>query len=149
METEFDSTVDYYRVLGIKSNATQDEIKQSHIQLALKYHPDVNKEINIEKYRDIQNAYNILSRPEIRESYDLTRRRMIHRNDFYPDKNSNFRDLNKNIDIPNYDVQRLQFKETQKHASSNWRELKDKYKSEQWQKKDLAFKKVGFYIWFK
>lgn len=143
MESDFDATIDYYKILGVQSTASIEEIKQTHIQLALKYHPDVNKTINVEQYRDIQSAYNILSKPEIRAMYDMSRRKLL--NIFDPAVNvkaSQSIDTGRN-NVMLYETQRILFKETQKNASSNWRELKDKYKSEQWQSKDLAFKKVS------
>jgi len=62
---------DYYDILGVKKDATQEEIKQAFRKLALKYHPDRNKEPGAEeKFKEIQEAYSVLSDPEKREKYD-------------------------------------------------------------------------------
>lgn len=63
---------DYYEVLGVSRNATEQEIKQAYRRLALKYHPDRNpgnKEAE-EKFKEIAEAYQVLSSPELRARYD-------------------------------------------------------------------------------
>jgi len=62
---------DYYAVLGIDKKASQDEIKQAYRRLARKYHPDVSKEQNAEeKFKNLQEAYEVLKDPEKRNAYD-------------------------------------------------------------------------------
>lgn len=63
---------DYYKILGVDKNATDEQIKKSYRKLSLKYHPDKNpgnKEAE-EKFKEISEAYSILSDPQKRQQYD-------------------------------------------------------------------------------
>ena len=65
------SKLDYYEVLGVSKNASKEDIKASYRRLALKYHPDRNKEPGAEeKFKEINEAYGVLSDPEKRARYD-------------------------------------------------------------------------------
>ncbi|THD24909.1 DnaJ subfamily B member 4 [Fasciola hepatica] len=62
---------DFYKVLGINKGADLDEIKKAYRKMALRYHPDKNKSPNAaEKFKEIAEAYEILSDPKKREIYD-------------------------------------------------------------------------------
>ena len=63
---------DFYKILEIKKNAKDDEIKKAYRKLTLKYHPDKNQgdEAAKEKFHDVAAAYEILSDKEKRRKYD-------------------------------------------------------------------------------
>lgn len=62
---------DYYKILGIPSGSNEDEIKKAYRRMALKFHPDKNKDPNAEeKFKEIAEAYEVLSDPKKRVIYD-------------------------------------------------------------------------------
>ena len=62
---------DYYEILGVKRDSTEQEIKSAYRKLARKYHPDVNKTKEAEqKFKDINEAYEVLGDKEKRQRYD-------------------------------------------------------------------------------
>lgn len=76
---------DYYSILGVAKNSQEDEIKKAYRNLAKKYHPDVNTtggelyEPNSQKFRDVAEAYAVLSNKTLRLDYDM-------RNKNFPDQ---------------------------------------------------------------
>ncbi|XP_055489385.1 dnaJ homolog subfamily B member 5 isoform X1 [Leucoraja erinacea] len=61
----------YYNILGINTEASDDEIKKAYRKMALKFHPDKNKDPNAEdKFKEIAEAYEVLSDPKKRSIYD-------------------------------------------------------------------------------
>jgi curved DNA-binding protein len=62
---------DYYAVMGVDRDASQDEIKRAYRRLARKYHPDVSNEPNAEaRFKELGEAYEVLKDPEKRTAYD-------------------------------------------------------------------------------
>ena len=72
-----DTNVDYYKVLGVSENATQDEIRRAYKKLAIKWHPDKNpdnKKEAEEKFKAISDAYSVLGDEKKREEWDNYRK---------------------------------------------------------------------------
>lgn len=63
---------DYYKVLGVSKNASQDEIKKAYRKLAVKYHPDKNRDNKVaeDKFKAVNEAHEVLGDPEKRKKYD-------------------------------------------------------------------------------
>ena len=62
---------DYYAVMGVERDASQDDIKRAYRKLARKYHPDVSKEADAEaRFKELGEAYEVLKDPEKRVAYD-------------------------------------------------------------------------------
>lgn len=99
----------YYELLEVDYNATQEQIKRSYYKLAKKYHPDINpKTANLFKY--ITAAYNVLSNPKERELYDLTLKYDNLENDLNSTPNTTSKstydtnkDFEEDIDVPSYE----------------------------------------------
>jgi DnaJ family protein C protein 7 len=68
---------DYYKILGVEKNASDDDLKKAYRKLALKWHPDKNSQTEEKraeaekKFKDINEAYSVLSDPEKKRQYDL------------------------------------------------------------------------------
>ena len=75
MNLDFDPKKDYYDILGVSKDADQDEIKKAYRKLAMKYHPDRNKDNKAaeEKFKDINEANDVVSDAQKRQQYDAFR----------------------------------------------------------------------------
>ncbi len=79
---------DYYKIMDLKRDASQDEIKRAYRKLARKYHPDVSKEANAEeRFKEIGEAYEVLKDPEKRAAYDHLGANYQAGQDFHPPPN--------------------------------------------------------------
>jgi len=76
---------DYYNIMGVGRDATQDEIRRAYRKLARKYHPDVSKETDAEKkFKELGEANEVLKDPEKRAAYDQLGSNWNDRQDFRP-----------------------------------------------------------------
>ena len=76
---------DYYEIMGLQREATQDEIKRAYRKLARKYHPDVSKASDAEElFKEVGEAYEVLKDPEKRAAYDQLGSNWQQGQDFQP-----------------------------------------------------------------
>lgn len=79
---------DYYKIMGLQRDASQEEIKRTYRKLARKYHPDVSKVADTEaKFKQVGEAYEVLKDPEKRAAYDRLGPNLKSGQDFHPPPN--------------------------------------------------------------
>ncbi len=88
---------DYYEILGVSKNASQEEIKKAFRNLARKYHPDVAGKTSEEKFKEINEAFQILGDSQKRAQYDNFGSKNFRPEDFNDFRNFNFEDLFKDF----------------------------------------------------
>jgi molecular chaperone DnaJ len=69
---KFDPQKNYYDILGVNKNTSDADLKRSYYQLAKKYHPDSNPGLEA-KFKEINEAYTVLSDPKVKRQYDSAR----------------------------------------------------------------------------
>lgn len=70
VSTAFKMSKNYYDILGVSRNASQKQIKDAYFKLAMKHHPDKNQGVLTQKFRDIKEAYDVLSNDSNRMKYN-------------------------------------------------------------------------------
>lgn len=66
------ATRDFYAILGVPARAQPAEIKRAYRRLAFAHHPDVGPNPNVQRFHEVQQAYEVLSNPEQRRAYDVS-----------------------------------------------------------------------------
>ncbi len=85
---------DYYEILGVPKNASNDDLKSAFRRLARQFHPDVNKESDAEeKFKELNEAYAVLSEPDRRAAYDRFGHAGVRGAGGVPDFNVDFSDF--------------------------------------------------------
>lgn len=107
------SPKDYYEILGVPRDSTEKQIKKAFRKLAVKYHPDKNKEEGAEeKFREIAKAYDTLSDKEKRKRYDQFGEDEQRAHTF---QHGNFQDIFHNFD----DIFENMFHHSEQHSQSH------------------------------
>lgn len=138
---DIDPKKNYYAVLELGERATLEEIKSSYIKLALLYHPDTGKqkasgEVDVgAKFRNISEAFTVLSKPALRERYHALRGIK---------DGADVESFANSAAAGDYSAQKIHFTNMVQHRANadDIKNMTDKYKSQRWQKMTLAEKKV-------
>jgi len=147
-ESGFDQNIDYYAVLGVKVTDSLDDIKKAHVKLALENHPDrkalglssAYKAEAAEKFGKISEAWAVLSRPDVRKSYDAARTLTA----MPKIGNYNYTSTGVSTEIPTaaYAHQAANYQAKMKGGAGTWKETQSKYRTESFQNLTLDQKKA-------
>jgi DnaJ-class molecular chaperone len=66
-----DFSINYYQILEVSKESSEKEIKKSYYKLSFVYHPDKNKDVDVDRFKLISESYSILSDEKLRSEYDL------------------------------------------------------------------------------
>lgn len=97
----------YYDILGIPRNASQKQIKDAYFKLAMKHHPDKNQGVLTQKFRDIKEAYDVLSNDSGRMKYNNSKSLLKY---FYKDFNPSTINITNNFFYDSYNLVFITFK---------------------------------------
>ncbi len=106
---------DYYKILGVSENATQEEIRKRYRELVRKYHPDINKDNPhaTEIMAEINEAYEVLSNPTKRREYDLRRHLEESVNENYEQQSGTYNTTYEDYSSYGYNQERHSYYQTQ------------------------------------
>lgn len=146
---KFDAEKDYYAILGVSKTDNESTIKKAHVKLAMENHPDtaVHRSTNPaeedgkddSKFREISEAWAVLSKPDLRKAYDAQRSHLSavkHTTYGYTPGSGGPTAVPTSM----YAAQRKNYTGTVKAAAGF--KAADKYKTEKWQNMSLAQKKA-------
>ena len=88
------NSIDYYKILGLSQDATDEEIKKAYHKLAKKYHPDENNNEESETFKLINEAYRVLSNKESRSNYNSSSYGETSKTDFDEELEKQFKEFN-------------------------------------------------------
>lgn len=99
--------IDYYKVLGLEKNATLADIKKAYRKLARKYHPDLNPNDKAaeKKFKEINEAHEVLSNPENRKKYNEYGEHWQHADDYEKAKQQQYNKRNSQTTGSSYDYE--------------------------------------------
>ena len=167
VHSSFDIEKDYYAILGVKPSDKVEEIKIAHVKLALKYHPDrqaaeVGQDASAGQgqgqgqgvdrsvaFREVSEAWGILSKSDSRRQYDTARAQHVARvfsgaSHAHMQQHGHVESGSSEIPESAYSTQKANYANSVKGAaSSNWKETQDKYRTEKWQNMPLHEKKAA------
>jgi len=147
--SDFDETIDYYAALGVKVTDSLDDIKKAHVKLALENHPDTKatgmsaayKEEAAATFGKISEAWSVLSKPEVRKSYDAAR--ALSAMPKIGNYNYTSTGVSTEIRTEAFASQAANYQTKMKGGAGTWKETQSKYRNEKFQNMPLSAKKAS------